>query len=155
MKVSLSDAVVALTFQATAAAGHSICQINKRGRLLCWCSMVCTRRKKNILVKQKDISSNGPLLLLLFFALQAVLIWETFWRRRERDWRRHSSALWSKWSDWLIAKQILQHRLHRHRKRVESSNLVRVVIFAELLGGEQQRESRAKYFSRDESYGPK
>ena len=153
MKVSLPDAVVALTFQATAAAAHSICQINKRGRLLYWCSMVCIRRKKNILVKQKDISSNGPLLSSLLskqFSFEKL-----FEEEEERAWRRHSSALWSKWSDWLIAKQILQHRLHRHRKRVESSNLVRVVIFAELLGWEQQRESRAKYFSRDESYGPK
>ena len=115
----------------------------------------CAQEGKRIFSSNKR---TYPVMALSFSSsslLSKQFSFEKLFEEEERDWRRHSSALWSKWSDWLIAKQILQHRLHRHRKRVESSNLVRVVIFAELLGGEQQRESRAKYFSRDESYGPK
>ena len=115
----------------------------------------CAQEGKRIFSSNKR---TYPVMALSFSSsslLSKQFSFEKLFEEEERDWRRHSSALWSKWSDWLIAKQILQHRLHRHRKRVESSNLVWVVIFAELLGGEQQRESRAKYFSRDESYGPK
>lgn len=46
--------------------------------------MVCTRRKKNIFVKQKDISSNGPLLLLLFL-LSKQFSFEKLFEEEERE----------------------------------------------------------------------
>ena len=139
-------------FRGLQGTVHSICQINKRSRLttlqmyVLWCAY---EGRKRIFSSNKRTSSKWP--SSTSHILSKQFSFEKLFEEEERDWRWHSSALWSKWwSDWLIAKQILQHRLLRHRKRQFSQGR----NFCRIIGRWEERESR-EYFSRDESYGPK